>query len=397
MRCLPTGALALALAITGPSLVVAGPSDDLSGYDEPPEIVDLTVVATISPDEGLIDLVTADDGAGLLAYVVADAATQAEVHVVEVATGAEVRTFDVSALSPTPQRMWFLGKGKAASIFVTALDADGKAIGAVYDGKGKKLRGFGPADTLTVITSAKGKPQIAVRKVVPSKTGETHQVELFEPTKKGKKIGKAKKLALTAGKNEKLGFVLNHWARDYTVAVGIKEGEWDKKIDARGSDRVARYDLVTGKMTTTAMGDLRDHRQRYEKLAGTVQGTTAEIASDLTGVELWKDDQPTTIALDAFPLYDTKSFAYAFDDDGALWVGLRVHPWNAAALKRKKADLEYFDLFHVDASGAATRKGRVLAPKGQFAIGATAGKVWLIERNVGFDRGGKKLTIYTPG
>ena len=36
----------------------------------------------------------------------------------------------------------------------------------------------------------------------------------------------------------------------------------------------------------------------------------------------------------------------------------------------------------------------MLAPKAQFAIGATAGKVWLIERNVGFDRGGKSLTIY---
>lgn len=387
--------VALALSLVSATAWAGG---DLSGYDEPPELVDLTAVSTIAPDTGLVDLVVADDdGGGMLAYVVADAADHAEVHVFDVDAAKEVRMFDVSAFTSAPERIWFVGKGEGASVFVTARDADDRAIGALYDATGKKLRGWGPADSLAVIPSAKGKPQILVHKVVPTKSGETHTLELFEPTKKGKKIGKPKKLALVGGYNEKLGFRINHWANEYTVAVGIKEGEWSKADDTKQADLVGRYDLLTGKMTTAPKGDLKAHAQRFEALASATSRpvVVVQVTRDLTGLEVWRDEQASAITLDqAFELYDPKTLAYGVDDDGSVWLGLRVDPWNRPALKRKRADLEYFDVFHVDAAGQATRTGRVLAPKAQFAIGATAGRVWLIERNVGFDRGGKSLTIY---
>lgn len=393
MGSLHSGVLALALTLVTPP-ATAG---DLSGYEPPPELVDLTPTTFVAPETGLVDTVTAADGGGLLAYVLADAADHAEIHVLDVTSNAEVRTFDISAFTAAPERMWFVGKGASSSLLVTARNQDQLVVGALYDAKGVKLKGFGPADTIAMIPSAKGKPQIMVRKVAPAKAGETYTVQLYQPTKKAKKIGKAKKLALIDGANAKLGFRLNHWSRDFTVAVGIKEGEWSKKEDVRLPDVEARFDLITGKMTTKSMGDLRAHKQRFDALAGATARPAiyAQITQSQDGVEVWRDEVPSVVSLDqAFELYDPKSLAYGVDDDGSVWLGLRVDPWNRPAIKRKKADLEYFDVFHVDASGAATRKGRVLAPKAQFAIGATAGKVWLIERNVGFDRGGKSLTIY---
>ena len=67
---------------------------------------------------------------------------------------------------------------------------------------------------------------------------------------------------------------------------------------------------------------------------------------------------------------------------------------NAEAVARKRADPEYLDVFKL-ADGKATRKARVLAKGIRHRFGAAGEqRFWLIERNAGFDRGGKTFTLY---
>jgi hypothetical protein len=378
---------------------------------EPAPLEGLTEVARLVPDEGLIELAIADDGAGQLAYVVADAATKAEVRVVEVATGKEVRRLDISAFTTQPERLWFVGTGAKASIFVVGkpLDAagevipDGGDVGALFDAAGKQgKKRFGPADAVVLVTDKKGKASVAVKKTLPGPKklpgSVVVQVERLD-LKSAKRIGKARKLTLVDARDDKLRFRVNHWTRDGLVAVGTRDGTYDKKEDVRTPDREGTFDLLDGKgVVVTPIADPMAHARRFMLLAKEGgQPVFVRVADDLTGLELWRDDHGAPLALDQrFDLYDPKSLTWATGDDGTVFVGLAVDPWNRPAVDRKKQDPEYFDLFRVGGDGKAARIGRVLAAKKRFAIGATGGAVWLLERNVGFSRGGKALTIYTP-
>jgi hypothetical protein len=378
---------------------------------EPAALDGVTEVARLVPEEGMIELAVADDGAGQLAYVVADAASRAEVRVVEVATGKEVRRFDISAFTTQPERLWFVGTGAKASIFVVGkpLDAAGEVIpdagqvGALFDAAGKPAKKrFGPADAVVLVTGAKGKPSVAVRKTLPAPKklpgAVVVQVERLD-LKTARRIGKAKKLTLVDDRDDKLKFRVNHWSHDGLVAIGTKDGSYDKKEDVRTPDREGRYDLLDGKgVEVQPIADPMAHARRFQLLAKEGgRPLFARIADDLTGIELWRDDHGAALTLDQrFELYDSKSLTWATGDDGTVWIGLAVDPWNRPAVERKKQDPEYFDVFRVGADGRATRVGRVLAPKKRFTLGVTAGHLWLLERNVGFSRGGKALTIYKP-
>jgi len=373
-----------------------GPPAPLEGVSE---------VAKLVPAEGLIDTAVAVDGKGLLAYVVADAAAKAEVHVVEVATGKEVRAFDVSALTSQPERLWFIGDGPRAGVFVVGkpvgpdgeVVTDGTVIGALFDAAGVEgKKKFGPAPLLLVRDPDSPKPLVIVKRVVPGKGGaEVHEVERWD-LRKGKRLG-VKKLSLREGRDERLAFRVNHWTGEGTIAVGTKDGEWTKQTDTRGPDVEGRYDLVDGrKVVTTPIADPMAQARRFLVLAK--EGgppVFVRVADKLGGVELWRDDHPVDVVLDQpFALYDPSSLTWAVGDDGTVWIGLGIDPWNKPAVDRKKPDPSYFDLFRLDAAAKATRVGRVYAPKKRFAIGATAGYVWLLERSKGFTRGGKALTIY---
>jgi hypothetical protein len=385
-------------------------TDALAGK-EPAPLEGLTEVARLVPEEGLIETAIADDGAGQIAYVVADAASKAEVRVVAVATGKEVRRFAISALTSQPERLWFVGTGPKAQVFVVGkptdaageVIADGSSVGALFDAAGKQAKKkFGPAAAVVLVTDKKGKPSVAVKKELPGPKklagSVVIQVERLD-LKSGKRIGKAKKLTLVGDRDDKLGFTVNHWTRDGLVAVGTKDGTYDKKEDVRTPDREGSYDLLDGKgVVVKPIPDPMAHVRRFTLLAKEGgQPLFLRVADDRTGVELWRDDHGTDLELDqGFDLYDPKSLVWGLGDDGTVHVGLAIDPWNKKAVERKKQDPEYFDVFRIGADGKATRIARVLGAKKRYLVGATAGHVWLLERNIGFSRGGKALTIYKP-
>ncbi len=394
-----------------------------AAHAAPAPLVGATEVARLEPDGAIADRAIADDGDGLLAYGWTDQATRAEVRVLDLATGKDVRAVDVSALSLRLERLWMLGTGEAATLFVVGRTEDGtQRVGALYDGAGKELRRFGPVDGIALhtralastrkakaprkpkkgarpepITAAPGFESLVITyQVEPHKSGgDVHTVTAYEPLK-GKRLGKPRALHLVEGHDKKLDFRFNHWADDWTVAVGVKGGTWDKKENQRKPDVEGRYDLLAGKFTSTAaITDLYEHAGRFTVLAlFPNQATFVRMSDNLVELDVWRGEQRLAVTLDQ-PLdqYDRKSLSWS-GGRGELLVGLKIDPWNASAVGLRREAPTYLDLYRLDGQGAGTRVARVLAGKKDFAFGVSGDKVWLVERNLGFD-GGKNLVLYT--
>ena len=90
--------------------------------------------------------------------------------------------------------------------------------------------------------------------------------------------------------------------------------------------------------------------------------------------------------------YDPASIHWSIRGD-RVWFSLMVDPVNPAAVARQKADPEYLDLFEVDGS-RAVRRARIFAPKKKLTWGWAGDTLWVLEKNVGFSRGGKSLRLF---
>jgi hypothetical protein len=280
---------------------------------------------------------------------------------------------------------------------------DGNQIAAMVElaAKGKKPAGsvvykLGPANAITRITRD-GKPRVALHKASASNGGTRHEVEVVA-LETGRRIAAARTLELdSTDKNAKLDFKVNHWSDGMTRAYGIKAGEWDRKEDQRAPDTEATYDLVTGKfLDKKKIEDLFEQRRRFQDMKD--GGNRLDfVRLDIKGLELWRAGKPRAIELDQ-PLsnYDTRSMQAVMVPDGSAWMILKMDPVNADAVARKKADPEYLDVFRISADGKGVRKARVYASGVRHRFGIVGDKFWLVERNNGFERGGRSLALYAP-
>jgi hypothetical protein len=355
------------------------------------ELVKLTTPA------GFIDDVVASDDQRI-AYVVSDAATKSELHVVTVATKQEL-VADVSAVTTHPIGLRLLGQ----RAFVIGVTEDGSQLAALVEiaAIGKKPAGtvvykLGPATQITVVTRD-GKPRVAIHRATSSKAGVRHDIELVA-IETGKRVAAGRPFELdTADKNAKLDFKVNHWADGMTRAFGLKGGEWDKKENQRSPDTEATYDLVTGKLVDQhAIADLFEQRRRFQTLAD-AGGTLdfVRMAWDNAGIQVWHTGKLQAVALDQ-PItnYDAKSLQGVVNADGSAWIVLKVDPVNPDAVARQKADPEYLDIFRSGSDGKAVRKARILATGVRHRFGVAGDKFWLLERSSGSDRGGRSLALY---
>jgi len=359
-------------------------------------LVGATEQIKLTTPAGFIDdVVAAEDGR--IAYVVADTASKAELHVFTHLTKQEI-VVDLAPVTLQPIAIALVGP----RAFVVGQTEDGNQIAALVElaAKGKKPAGtvvykLGPANAITVI-ARDGKPRVAMHKASTTSGGTRHQIEVVA-IETGRRIGAARTFELdSADKSEKHGFKVNHWSDGMTRVHGIKAGEWDRKEDMRGPDVEATYDLVTGKFSNKQkIEDLFEQRRRFQALAE--GGKRLDfVRLDLKGLELWRAGKARAIELDQ-PLtnYDTKSMQGLVAPDGSAWVIMKMDPVNADAVARKKADPEYLDVFRIGADGKGVRKARVFAAGARYRFGIVGDKFWLIERNNGFERGGKSLTLYT--
>jgi hypothetical protein len=378
----------------------------------------------VTTGTGFVDDVVAYDKQRL-AYVVADAATKAELHVVQLGCAKciedkqeIVRDLASITLRPTSlrlvgQRMLVIGtvqdgnqiaalvdltqpKVKASAKAATpAVGAPTPPVAAPAPTPTKTIYKLGPATHITVI-ARDGKPVVAVHKAVATQVGTRHEVELFA-LETGKRVAKGRAFELDKDHEKKLDFRVNHWSEGWTRAGGLKGGEWNKKDDTRSPDTEATYDLITGKFVENKpIGDLFEQRKRYQTLADAGgQLDFIRMKHDNSQIEIWRRGLLATITLDqALSQYDTKSLQGVIGPDGAGWIAIKVDPVNAEAVARQKADPEYLDIYRFGTDGKATRKARILAKGIKHRFGVVENYFWLLEKSKGFDRGGRVLTIY---
>ncbi len=389
MRGLVSCAVLLA---TSPAFSQPKPAATLDGATE---------VAKLTTPAGFIDDAIAVDG-DRVAYVVADSSAKAELHVLVLSTKAE-QVVDVSAISLHPVAITLV----AQRAFVVGEGADGKQVAAMVDlvdrGRGR------PAGTVlykvapaTHITALPGK--IAVHRVTAGAASTKHEVEILSIDNGRRLSSRALDLSTPNNIEGKLDFRVNHWSEGYAKAHGIKGGEWDKKENQRSPDSEATYDFATGKLDKKKIDDLFEQRKRFQAIADSQLGNAkldfVRIGWDNKSLQAWRGGKLNKLELDQ-PLatYDIKSIQGIVLPD-AVWIAAKVDPVNQAAVDRKKADVEYLDIFVArspasgGADGTAVRKARVPAHGIRHRFGITSTGFWLVERNQTMERGGKSLTLY---
>ena len=380
------GALAQPAVPTVPAKI---PSAPLVGVRE--------VVKLTSPVGFIDDVVAGDDQR--LAYVIADAASRAELHVLTLATKQE-QVIDLATITLHPVELALVG----ARMLVIGIGEDGNQTAALIELADKaKTKPAGtvvykvPSATHITVIQRDGAPRIAVHRAVAGKADTRHEVELLA-LDTGRRIGGGHPIELDAsGKSTKLELKVNHWSDGMTRAYGLKSGAWNRKDDQRLPDSEATYDLVTGRFVETRpIEDLFEQRKRFIALAeAATKIDFVRYLPDHSALQLWLAGRPRALELDQqLTNYDVKSLQAIVAADGTAWLGLKIDPVNPDAVARQKADPEYFDVFRIGGDGKAVRKARLLATGVRHRFGIVGDKFWLIERNNGFDRGGKSVALY---
>lgn len=386
------------------SIVQAQPAKMQAPAKPPLTLTGASEVMKLTAAAGFVDDVIAYDNQRV-AYIVADTATKAELHVVQLGCAKCIEqkqeiTVDLSPVTLRPVALRLIGQ----RAFVIGATEDGNQVAALVD-LGKKaatsVYKLGPATHITLVTY-NGAQRVSVHKTSVTKTGVKHDLELIA-LETGKRVAVGKAFELEKDFNKKLDFHVNHWSEGWTRVSGLKGGEWNKKDNQRGPDTEATYDLVAGKFVDNkSITNVVEQRKRYQLLADAGgQLDFVRMAWDNSAVHVWSHGTSRAIELDqSIQDYDPKSLQGVVNADGSAWLALKVDPVNAGAVGRKKADPEYLDIFRINAGETkATRKARVPAKDLRFKFGTVANPgaadyVWLLERSTGFDRGGRSITIY---
>ncbi|MCW5806611.1 MAG: hypothetical protein KIT31_29880 [Deltaproteobacteria bacterium] len=388
----------LALVVGGLAIIATAP--DVRAQPKPalPAVVGATEVVRFAAPSGFVDDVVASD-ADRLAYVIADGSAKTDLHLVTLATKADA-VVDLSAVTLHPVGLHLAGP----RALVIGQNDDGSHSVALVEltdkGKGKPAGSVvwkaGPARHVTVVTRD-GKPRVAMHRATEGGVGTRHEVELLA-LENGVRLAPPRTFEVDAtGTHRPLDLKVNHWSDGWTRAHGIKGGTWDPKENMRGADVEATYDLVLGKIAETKkIDDLFDQRKRFQVLVDAGNRVDfVRIAPDGATAQVWRGGRPRPLELDQpIAQYDPKTQQSIVLADGSAWLAIKVDPVNPEAVARKKADPEYLDIYRVPADGKAVRKARILAAGTRHRFGVVGERFWLIERNQGFDRGGKSLVLY---
>lgn len=360
----------------------------------PPPLVGLSALGAFAPERGFLDDVVTTDGARL-GVVVTDGADQVELELIGMADAGAIARLDVAAIAPQVRRFYLLGD----RVFVVGASLDGgPATGTLLGLDGRPVRGakkHRPA-TDVFLRDVSGKPTVIAYTLDPKARGGTlHQLEAFDLMKATKVTRRPGRLLVGPdGRDARLDFSPVYFLDDMTVAVGTRGGVWRKKEDQRSPDTAAAWSLLTGAwVKDEPITDLLGRARQLEVLAASPSRLFARMKEDNSEVEVWRDGVPRAVTLDQ-PLihYVAASLQHGVRGD-RLWFSLQVDPVNPPAVARKKADPEYLDLFEVDGD-RAVRRARILAPKQRLRWGWVGDVLWVMEKNAGFDRGSKLITLY---
>jgi len=418
----------------------------------------LRLVHSVEPARGFIDDPLAFDGAGgRLLYFASDAGSLVELHVLDAwQSFAKLVTIDLSTRVSVPEAAHFVLDGEHVLVIFregAAPDAPKRAV--LVDRRGKVKRSFGPATDIGY-AMYDGAEAVSLyerkrRRDRDGKVSITHTVEVRR-LGSGRRLGKKTTLvADESGRVASSGFRIEHWQDGYATAVGIKDGTWDRKEDQRSPDVLACYDLPHRVFSkTAAIGDPRRHAKLALALAEhDNEASFLRVTEDLSGLQWFRNGAPAAVRLaEPFEHYDPKSLRYQGSPDGGAYFSLTIDPVNPDAVARKKADPKWLDLYRLErrsvcgpsenaemqagqvgthdrgatqacapgcaiaprshdggkligalepGTATAKRLGRLLVGKRPVAWIAS-GEHWVVlDKHIGFSRGGKSLRVYAIG
>lgn len=371
----------------------------LAAAQPAPPVVGATKVHTLTPATGFVEDAIAIDR-DYLAYVTTDGTTRSLLHVASLQPPYPEKVVELTAVTLQPRALRFVGtKVLVIGTPVTSpTAAPGPAmVAALLEIEREKARPVHYTITggeITLITRD-GKPRIAVHDTKQLKNSIRHTVSVFS-IDSGRRIGPARTFETDpTGKHGKLDFQVNHWSDGGTRAHGIRGGTWNKKDDQRSPDVEATYDVLTGKIVGTPITDLVEQRRRFQALRDSGGALDfVRLNWDQSGLLIAHGGKLAPLALDQpFSMYLRDSLQAHVTADRA-WLALKVDKVHPDAVARKKADLEYLDVFHAGPDNQAVRKARVLVGVARHRFGVAGNRFWLLERNATVARGGKSLVVY---
>ena len=386
--------------LLGALLIVVAAGLDASAQKKPAKPEGVKLLKKVAAEKGFLDDVFAFDGAGgRIAFVRSDAASFAEVEVLDLDQGGKnLAKFDLSAATTNPLRMAFVLDGY--KLFVVSRDPKGEKMVAYLIGfDGKVVRKWGPALDVA-LTTIDGAEAIVVFDKKPGKKGEStyeiaaHRLETGKPIKKKQKL-----VADVNGFVKKLDMQILYWSDAYTMLVGRKRGQYDKFKDQRMNDSEAVYSLLDGTFVKNQpMKDLiawtKLVKLRSERMNEKV---VLHLTEDLKGLEVvTADDRRVPVELaETFFRYDSKSLVTEMGRDGKIYFTMTIDPVNPEALDRKVAEPEIIDLYVVEATGGkAKRLARLPKNERRFAWHSAQSRWAVLRKHKGIDRGGTELEIY---
>lgn len=325
-----------------------------------------------------------------IAYLVTDGATRCKLYLQPLPAGTPAV---VEGCPTHATQVHWLGEGR---VLVVAQDGERKRA-QVFTAKGPGKERFGPIDDVA-LTEVDGKPAV-VTYTRNEKKGVEHVIAAYHRDTL-KPIGR-RALRETAEEQvvHKQGpFKILWWRDGFLGAATLKAGEYDKAKDIRRPDRFGRFDVWKGKMLEEK--EIEDvlafarislaHRSRPSEPA------FVHLSEDHKKL-LFTDgtDQHALELARPLPMYAPEAFAYQILDGARLAISATVDPMNPPALARKKADPDDLDVYVVDRATRAAERKLILEGRGRPSAWRIAGgRLALLRKNKGFDRGGVALEVY---
>lgn len=397
------------------ALVLAGVGSAWAGSawagspDTSPPIQSAELVQTIKPAEGFIDDPFAFDRAGSrLLYVNSDTGSSAHLVVLDSFQRTELRRVSLKKFTLKPSKAEFAIEGEHFLVW-SELNRTGKQVVALVSNKGKVVRKFGPALDI-VRTDYEGQDAMVVHDVSSIKARKKgkrsdeapvvrHTVGVYSVAT-GKLIGKKTDLDLSAeDKSPKLDFTLKYWAKDFTVAVGIKGGEWQRQEDQRSPDFEGHYEMPTRTFSKRIpIKNLTAHRERMARLVKYAKRSEDVVVKhNLSGIDFVSDGNFTAIKLtEPFHHYDSSTLIVQAASGGSIFFSITIDPVHPDAAAKRRAVKPWTDLYEYELSSKkATRRARLLAKKGRKHVWRANSTHWAVmPHHIGFDRGGSELQLY---
>jgi hypothetical protein len=188
------------------------------------------------------------------------------------------------------------------------------------------------------------------------------------------------------------------WEAGLTSLAVLKEGSYDKARDVQRPNRFARLDVFSGQIRDEQeIGDVMafahvtlDHTRHVAEVR------FAHVTDDRAHLVLVDGLDEHELKLERpLAMFDPDTLRAQALDGGRLALSLTVDPMNPAALERKKADPDRIVLYVVDAHAREATPRLILDGKGRPSRWtAGGGKLALLRKSKGFERGGAWLEIY---